>query len=121
MADKIRSIREQAEKELQQTLLPHQMERLRQLLAQSQLRHRSLIEILTSEPMKTQLEISDKQSVDLKSAERKINEELEQQIQELREKAQKKLLGQLNRSQRQQVEEIFGDSRLPVRMQLRKK
>lgn len=110
VTEKIQSIRDQSEQELQQTLLPHQMQRLKQILAQSQLRRRSLVEILTSEPMKSQFEISDVQAGDLKSAERKINEDLERQIEKLREQAKEKLIRQLNRSQRQQVEEMFGDA-----------
>lgn len=106
---RIREIRDQSERELQQTLLPHQMDRLRQILAQSQLRRRSLIEVLTSEPIKSRLEIGDKQSTDLKSAERRISDDLERQIQELRDQARQKLLSQLKRSQRQQVEDLFGE------------
>lgn len=110
VAAKIQSIRDQSEQELRQTLLPHQIQRLKQILAQSQLRRRSLVEILTSEPMKSEFEISDVQADDLKSAERKINEDLEHQIEKLREQAKEKLVRQLNSSQRQKVEELFGDA-----------
>ena len=86
----ILAIRDQSESDLQATLLPQQMKRLRQLLAQRRLRQRGLVEILTSEPMKSDFEISDDQSELLIKAEKKIEAELEKQIAELREKARKK-------------------------------
>ncbi len=110
LIDRIREIRNQSEQELQATLLPHQMERLRQIAAQSQLRRRSLVEILTSEPIKTRLDITDNQSDELKDAEREIREDLEQQILKLREQAQKRLLAKLKPEQREKAEQIFGEA-----------
>ena len=108
-AQQILAIRDQSENDLQSTLLPHQMKRLRQIVAQNQLRRRSLIELLISEPWKTQLEISDDQAVKLRKTEKEIQEELEREIAELREKAQKRLLRVLKNKQQQQVEELIGD------------
>ncbi|MEM9410602.1 MAG: hypothetical protein AAGA30_05785 [Planctomycetota bacterium] len=104
----ILSIRDQSEKDLKSTLLPHQMKRLKQITARRQLRYRSLGELLTSEPMKSELEISDQQSDQILSSENEINEELEEQIAELRTKARMKLLNQLDRNQRKKVEELLG-------------
>lgn len=108
--EQILAIRDQSEKELQETLLPHQMKRLRQLAAQNELRRRSLVDILTSEPMKSEFEISDKQSVRLRKSEKEIEAELERQIVELRKKAKEKLLNNLKSNQREQVEDWLGDS-----------
>lgn len=110
LVSQIRKIREQAENDLKSVLLPHQMERLGQIRAQSRLRNRSFVEVITSEPLKSDLEISDEQSTDLRETEREIEEELEQEIAELREKARKRLLSKLKRSQKEKVEEIFGDA-----------
>ena len=107
--EQILAIRDQSEKELRDTLLPHQMKRLLQLAAKNQLRYRSLVQILTSDPMKTELEINDKQSRDLKNAEKEIEAELEREIAKLREKAREKLLSNLRSAQRDQINEIFGD------------
>ena len=106
----ILAIRDQSEKELQATLLPHQMKRLRQLMVQNQLRRRSLVEILTSEPWRSQLEISNEQADKLRDSEVEIAKDLERQIAELREKARQRLLGTLENRQRKQVEEMFGDA-----------
>ena len=96
--------------DLQATLLPHQMDRLRQIAAQSQLRRRNLVEILTSEPMKSRLEITDNQADELKDAEQEIREDLEKQIAKLREQARERLLSKLKPGQQKQVEEIFGEA-----------
>ena len=109
IGEQVRQIRDRAEKELKDVLLPHQMTRLRQLGAQSQLRRRSLADILTSEPLRSELEISDSQETELKESEKEIEKELAEEIAKLRAEARNKLLSKLKRSQRKQVEEIFGE------------
>lgn len=106
----ILAIRDQSENDLQATLLPQQMKRLRQLVAQNQLRRLSLVEILTREPMKSNFAITDRQGDDLKEQEIQIEAELEKQIAELRENARKKLLNVLNSRQQKEVEEWIGES-----------
>lgn len=107
-AKQILALRSEAENELQATLLPHQMKRLRQLAARNQLQRQSLVDIITSDPMKTQLSISAAQAKELKAQEKKLQEDLQRQIAELRAKAHKQLLSTLKSDQRKQVEEIFG-------------
>lgn len=107
-AKQILALRSESENELQATLLPHQMKRLRQLAARNQLRQRSLIDIITSEPLQAQLNISQDQAKELKAQEKKVQEDLQRQITELRVKAHKRLLSSLKSDQRKQVEEIFG-------------
>ncbi len=110
VTDRILAIRDQSENKLQETLLPHQMDRLRQILAQSQLRRRSLVDILTSEPLKSRLEITDTQSKELKEEEKEIEEDLQKQIAQLRAEARKRLLSKLKSRQQEQVEQLFGDT-----------
>ncbi len=108
-AEKMLAIRDQSEQDLQATLLPHQLKRLRQIAAQNQLRYRTLVEVLTSEPMKSEFEINDDQSEKLKKAEQEIQQELEREIAQLRLKARKKLLSQLRKDQQDEVESWLGD------------
>ena len=105
---KILELRYEAERELQATLLPHQMKRLREMTVRKQLRERRLVEIITSEPLKTKLKISDGQATELVAAEQEIRDELKRKIEELHHQARKQLLAKLKSDQRQQVEEIFG-------------
>ncbi len=108
LISQIRKIRDQADRELNAVLLPHQMKRLQQLQSQSRLRGRSFVELITSEPLKAELEITDEQSQELRDAEREIEAELQKEIAALQEKARRKLLSRLKKSQREQVESIFG-------------
>lgn len=110
LASQIRKIRDAATEELNGVLLPHQIERLQQLGVRAQLRRRSLVQVLTSDPVKTTLEITDEQSDALKAKEKEIEAELEREIAALREKAREKLLSSLRPTQKQAVEKMLGAS-----------
>jgi len=110
LISQINSIRERAVEELNGVLLPHQVERLQQLRMRSQLRRRSLVDILTSDPVKTKLEITDDQSTDLRDKEKEVEEELQREIAKLREKARTKLLSSLRPTQKEAVEKMLGDA-----------
>ncbi len=110
LVSNINSIRKSAVSDLNGVLLPHQVERLNQIRMQSLLRRKSVVEILTSDPVKTNLEITDEQSADLKTKEKEIEEELQREIAELRERAREKLLASLRPTQKEAVEKMFGDA-----------
>lgn len=109
VVSKINSIRKNAIDDLNSVLLPHQVERLQQLRMQTRLRRRSLIDILTSDPVKSKLEITDEQSTDLKEKEKEVEEELQREIAKLREEAREKLLSSLKPTQKEAVEKMLGD------------
>lgn len=106
----IKAIRNSAIDDLNGVLLPHQIERLKQIRMRSLLRRKSFVEILTSDPVKTNLEITDDQSDDLKKKEKEIEEELNREIEKLREQAREKLLSSLRPTQKKAVEEMFGET-----------
>ena len=110
LVSQIRKIQEQAEEDLNSVLLPHQLQRLRQLRNQSRLRNRSLVDLLTSDPVKSELEVTDKQAEKLREEEKEIRADLEKQIAELREEAQQRLLSKLKPSQREKAQELIGDA-----------
>ncbi len=110
LVEQIRNIRSQAEKELNSVLLPHQTQRLQQIRSQSRLRSRSLAQILTSDPVRSELGITDRQSTELLQAEREIEAELARKIAGLRAESRDELIKRLNRAQQRQVQEIFGDA-----------
>jgi len=108
-AAEISRIRKSAEEDMDKLLLPHQTKRLKQIRMQSQLQRRSLVEILSSNPFKADLEISDQQLKELRDSNKEIQADLQREIEELREKARKKLLSKLDKNQRNQIEEMLGD------------
>jgi phage-related protein len=106
----MRGIREQATSDLNTVLLPHQVERLQQIRMQSLLRRRSLVDILTSDPIKSDLEITDRQSDELRDFEKQVQQDLQKEIAKLQEKARGRLLSKLNPSQKKEVENMIGDA-----------
>lgn len=110
LLEEIRKIREQSESEIQNVLLPHQIDRLRQIGMQAQLQRRSLVQILTSNPLKSDLKITDEQSEALKIEEKQIEKDLEKEIAKLRERARDQLLSKLKPTQKAEVKGMIGDA-----------
>lgn len=107
--EQVRSLQERAKSDLDAVLLPHQVTRLRQIQMQQQLRRKSLVQVLTSDPIKGDLEITESQSKELQIAADEINKELAKQIEALRVKARNKLLSTLEPEQEKEAKELFGD------------
>lgn len=105
----IKRIRDRARKELDSLLLPHQVKRLQQLHLQSALRGRSLVDVITSDPLKTDLEIDDEQTQQLKKEEKKIEQELQKEIERLRKEAREKLISRLKPEQEKKLKELVGE------------
>ncbi|MCH2181090.1 MAG: hypothetical protein MK108_03710 [Mariniblastus sp.] len=106
----VRDIQDQTRRELETVLLPHQMDRLRQIRAQSLLRRRTFVEAITSEPMRSELEISNRQAEALQEEAEKLEADIAKQVAELREKARQRLVKTLDRSQQQKIDDLFGDN-----------
>ena len=106
----IQNIRKQSTKELNAVLLPHQLKRLRQIQMQSLLQRRSLAEVLTTDPVKSELEITDRQSDELKDFEKVVKEDLAKEIAKLQEVARNRLLSKLNPNQEQRAKDLIGEA-----------
>ena len=106
----IKGIRDRAKKELDAVFLPHQLKRLEQIQFQSQLRRRSIVDIITSDPLKEDLEITEAQTTMLRKEEEKIEEEIQKKIAKLREEAREQLLSKLKPDQEKRVNELVGDA-----------
>lgn len=109
VAKRIRGIQSNMKQDIEDLLLPHQLKRLNQLQNRSQLQRKSIARLLTSDPIKSELEISEQQSAELLEAEENIEAELEKEIAQLREEAREKLLAKLKASQREKAEELLGE------------
>lgn len=105
----IRAIRSDADEQLASLLLPHQLERLRMLRLRTELGRSSLADVLTRDPLRSELELTDEQVRELRESEREIEAQLERDIARLRRQARRKLLSRLKPSQQEKVEELLGD------------
>lgn len=110
LVDRIRQLRDQAQTDLNSLLLPHQLERLQEIRMQSLLRRRSLVDVLTNDPIKSKVKITDEQSDELREAEKEIAAELRQKIAKLQEEAREQLLSRLKPAQKQEVKKMIGDA-----------
>lgn len=110
LVEQIRKIREQATSELNSVLLPHQLERLKQIRMQALLQRRGLVDVLTSDPVKADLEITDQQSDELKAFEKVVQEDLAKEMAKLQEKARDRILSKLNPTQKKQAKDMIGDA-----------
>ena len=77
---------------------------------QSLLQRRDLVQVLTADPIKSDLKITDEQSRELRDYQVQMQEDLQREIAKLQDKARSRLLSKLNPSQKKQVEEMIGDT-----------
>lgn len=109
IGEQLKKMQAEANEELESLLLPHQTERLRQISLQTQLRRRTLGQLLTSDPVKSDLEITDPQAEKLLDDEKEIEEELEKQIAKLQAEAREKLISKLNPEQKEKAKDLIGE------------
>ncbi|MDG1875318.1 MAG: hypothetical protein P8J27_15495 [Mariniblastus sp.] len=106
----INKIREQAIKDMNSVLLPHQLDRLRQIRMQALLQRQSLVDVITSEPVKSDLNVTEQQEKELKDFEKVVREDLAKEIAKLQEKARDRLLSKLEPGQKKQAKEMIGEA-----------
>jgi hypothetical protein len=92
-----------------ESLLPEQEERLRQVAYHIQMRRRSVIDVLTTDPLAKELELTETQKKALRKSAREIEEEFAVELAKLREQAKQKLFSNLSRAQQRKLSEILGE------------
>lgn len=94
---------------MEEVLLPHQRERMHQVSMQMKMNHRGDIQMLAGEDLADLLGITEEQKQRLKKRAKEIKAEMEAEIAKIKNKARKKLLGELTANQRRQLETLLGD------------
>jgi len=106
---KLEKMNADMEGQLQKSLLPHQLERLKQIDVQSRLQRGGSYALTNGDLAKT-LSITAEQKEKLEKRAAEVQQELEAQIRQLRTDARKKLLEEvLTAEQRSQLEKLMGD------------
>lgn len=108
-AEDLKAIYKSSQEELESVFLPHQQKRLGQIKFQLQLQRKSLTAALTSDPIASELDISDDQANSIRDSAKEINKELAEKVEELRKQAREKLLANLDQSQRSKFDEMIGE------------
>jgi len=108
LREKMAESREKIQDKVDDILLPHQRDRLKQLSVQSQMR-RGTSAGLSSPAIVEELDISEEQLEKLREAAAKAQEELNEKVAKLREEAKEDILKVLTPSQRKKLEELTGE------------
>lgn len=104
---KMESLQADTEKELDKVLLPHQLERLRQIDLQTKVQQRGA-SALTGGDVAKALNLTDEQRDKLEKRAAEVQEELQTKIKQLQADARKKMLDVLTPDQQAQLEKMMG-------------
>ena len=95
-------------------LLSHQTKRLRFLKARMEVDINGLVDALTRGKLGDKLEIERNQKDTILKIKREFEDDLAQYVQDLRRKARKKIIKELNEKQLEKFKDIFGDDEVHV-------
>jgi hypothetical protein len=105
----IEEIRDEAQQEIEEAVLPFQLKRLKQIAYHVQMRKRGAVEVITNDPLAADLGLTDDQKESLREKAEEIDEELAREIAKLRAKAKQKLFSQLRPDQQRKLSAITGE------------
>jgi transcriptional regulator with XRE-family HTH domain len=106
-------LKAQQREKMESMLLPHQIDRLRQVALQTHMKQAGTAGALASEQVAEALGISEEQIEKMKTRSKEINAKLAKDMEELKEKAKEELLGELTADQRKKLKEMTGDKYEP--------
>jgi hypothetical protein len=107
--DSILALRQQAVEEIEKSILPFQFRRLRQIAYHVQMGHRGVAEVLTTDPIASELKLTDEQKARLRETADEVEKELAEEIAKLRAKAKVRLYAELNKEQQNRLSQLLGD------------
>lgn len=108
LVKKIEEARTGAEEEVKKMLLPHQIERLKQVAFHAEMKQKGTFEALTDGKLAELLEITDEQKKALKETSKEIEEDVAKAIAKIRADAKKKLYKELTKTQQKKLDEVLG-------------
>lgn len=113
MREVIESLQARQKEELQQLLLPHQIQRLRQVALQTHMRQAGTAGALSNAEVAEELGISEAQIKQLKEKAKELREQLEKDVKALQEKMKESLIAELTPEQQAKLKEMIGDKYEP--------
>lgn len=109
----MKKIRAEQREQMEGLLLPHQIDRLKQVAFQQHMKQAGTAGALTSEAVAEKLGITEEQAERLKKRAEEIKAKLAEDMEKLKEKAKQDLLQELTPDQRAKVKEMTGDKYEP--------
>jgi hypothetical protein len=109
VAKEIAELQKGRQTKLESMLLPHQLERLKQVAVQIQMKKRGAANTLLSDQMTEELGIDEAQKKRIEERQKELKKELADRMAELKEEIRDKLLAELTSEQKAKLEELSGD------------
>ncbi len=106
---KIEEIRKTARKEIEKAILPFQAKRLEQIAFHVQMRRRGALPVIASEPLASELKLTEEQEEQLREKASEIDQQLARDIAKLQRKARERLVSELRPDQKSKLHAIIGD------------
>lgn len=106
--EKMQAVSADAQKEIDTVLLPHQRERLKQIVVQSNIRRQGTSSALTSGALADELKITPEQIEALRAKQEEVQEELRKEMAQLQAEARDKVLSVLTAEQRAKLTALMG-------------
>ncbi|MEM7312195.1 MAG: hypothetical protein AAF497_03490 [Planctomycetota bacterium] len=106
----MKSVAEKIKKEAQSILLPHQLERLREVAMQMRMQHQGAGQTLLSPDVVKSLKISDEQRKNIRETAKQAQIEVQKEIIRLQQQVRKQLLGQLTAEQQTKWIKLTGET-----------
>ncbi len=107
--DFLAEIKETKAAKIKEILLPHQIERLKQISLQSEMKMRGDSAALTGKKLAEALDIDDEQKKKIEEKAKELKTQLQKDIEKLKEKARSVLLDELSSEQRKKLESMLGE------------
>lgn len=108
MAEMIRAQRSAVEDQINEQLLPAQVQRLKEVALRMQMKQVGTVGMLGRKDIKEALGLSDDQVKALEQKAEELDKEMKKRVEELKKKAQAELLNELNPDQRKKLDEMLG-------------
>ena len=109
IAKELAKLKKGSQKSLESMLLPHQLERLRQVALQIQMKKRGAANTLISGKIAEELGIDAAQKKRIENRQEELEEELDRRMEELKKEIRDKLLDELTSEQKRKLEKLSGD------------
>ena len=89
--------------------MPHQLDRLKQVALQMQMKSRGTAGALSSDKIAEALGLTEEQIKNLKSRSKELKKELAEKTKKLKDNAKQELIGMLSSEQQQKLKDLMGD------------
>jgi hypothetical protein len=110
IGEMINEINDRRKGRLAEILLPHQIERLKQISFQSHVKHGGLGNAFANKALAEQLGIDEEQQEALAKKAEELRKEFEEKVAKLKEEMREELIDELTPEQRKKIKELMGDT-----------